>query len=60
MARSHSFRHRGYYAQYIPICRESVEEGETNPDCLSLYVQVHVPYSVDMVGVMEMLIMESG
>lgn len=60
MARSHSFRHRGYYAQYIYICRESTEEGEANSDCLGSYIHVHVPYSVDMVGGPEILIMESG
>lgn len=58
MARSHPFRHRGYYAQCTAICREPTEEGETNSDCLSL--SVHIPYSVDMVGGFEMLIMESG
>lgn len=58
MARSHPFRHRGCHAQHIAICRESTEEGETSFDCLSSYV--HIPYSVDMVGGSEMLIMESG
>lgn len=48
MARSDPFRHRGYYAQYIPICRESIEEGETNSDCLSSVCDKYMSrYTVD-------------